>query len=144
MFLQINLESVASTMSYTLRWLVQGPRCVAMSYLGYVINGKHVHTTTVERSTQNYGVYIEAETICKSNARDTTQVVANVSYYGVIRGILLLDFNTFRITVFQCDWANIVSGIKKEDGCTLVNLHEGLSKIEREPFILVSQAKQVF
>ncbi|KAL6199775.1 hypothetical protein ACLB2K_029558 [Fragaria x ananassa] len=42
----------------------------------------------------------------------------------------------------RCDWANIVSGVKKEDGFTLVNLHDGLDK--KDPFILASHAKQVF
>ena len=115
-----------------------------MSYSGYVINGKRYHTTEVERSTQDYGVSVEAETICRSSARDMTQIIANVSYYGVIKDIILLDFHTFRLPVFQCDWANIVSGVKKDEGFTLVNLHEGLNQFQRDPFILASQAKQVF
>ena len=51
-----------------------------MSYSGYVINGKRYHTTEAERSTQDYGVSVEAKTICRSSARDVTQVIANVSY----------------------------------------------------------------
>lgn len=128
----------------TLQWLVNGPRRYAMSHTGYLINGKRFHTIEVDKSTQDYGVYLEAETLCRSSAKDTAQVVANVDYYGVIRDILLLDFVKFRLPVFQCDWANIVSGVKKEDGFTLVNLHDGLTKFERDPFILASHAKQVF
>ncbi|KAG6489538.1 hypothetical protein ZIOFF_050812 [Zingiber officinale] len=44
----------------------------------------------------------------------------------------------------QCDWANPGTGIKIEDGFTLVNLHQGLKTFESDPFILASQAKQVF
>lgn len=64
------------------------------------------------------------------------------NYYGVIREILILDFHKFKLALFRCDWANVASGVKKVDGFTVVNLHEGLSKIE--PFILASHAQQVF
>ncbi|KAL6141538.1 hypothetical protein ACLB2K_059826 [Fragaria x ananassa] len=66
----------------------------------------------------------------------------SLNYYGIIREILVLDYYTFRLAIFRCDWANIVSGVKKEDGFTLVNLHDGLDK--KDPFILASHAKQVF
>lgn len=74
-----------------------------MSHTGYLINGKRFHTIEVDNSTQDYGVYLEAETLCRSSAKDTSQVVANVDYYGVIRDILLLDFVKFRLPIFQCD-----------------------------------------
>jgi hypothetical protein len=45
---------------------------------------------------------------------------------------------------FYCDWENIGNGVKVEDGFTLVNLHQGQRQLEKEPFILASQAKQVF
>ena len=40
--------------------------------------------------------------------------------------------------------ANINSGIKKLDWYTLVNLQQGQNVCDREPFILSSQAKNVF
>ncbi|KAI5335332.1 hypothetical protein L3X38_025465 [Prunus dulcis] len=110
-----------------------------MSHIGYLINEKCFHTIKVDNSTQDYGVYLEVETLCRSSAKDTSQVVANVDYYGVIMDIVLLDFFKFLLPIFQCDWANIVSGVKKEDGFTLFNIRDGLSKFERDPFILASQ-----
>ena len=98
----------------------------------------------VEKSTQDSGVFFEAETICRSSARDTTHVVANVSYYGIIRDIILLDFHKFRMPIFQCDWANISNGVKFDDGFTLVNLHQGQNQLKKDPFVLASQARQVF
>ncbi|XP_073304106.1 uncharacterized protein [Primulina huaijiensis] len=54
-------------------------------------------------------------------------------------------FNTAEVELYlQCDWANHETGIKMEDGFTLVNLHQGLRTFEGDPFILASQAKQVF
>ena len=74
----------------------------------------------------------------------TTQVVGKVTYYGVLRDILVLDYNTFQVPIFKCDWANIVNGVKVDEGFTLVNLHEAQSQFGNNPFILASQAKQLF
>ncbi|XP_059668758.1 uncharacterized protein LOC132313832 [Cornus florida] len=98
----------------------------------------------VERSTQDSGVSLEAETICQSSERDTNQVLGKVSYYGVLKDILLLDYHTFKVPIFDCEWENIRNGIKVEDGFVLVNLHEGQSQFQSDPFILALQAKQVF
>lgn len=68
-----------------------------------------------------------------------------MSYYGIIKDIIKLDFHTFWLPVFQCIWDNIAGGVKEEEGfSTLVNLHEGISQFQRDPFILNSKAKQVF
>ncbi|KAK9097489.1 hypothetical protein Sjap_022986 [Stephania japonica] len=125
-----------------LRWLAQGPRHIATSFDGYIINGKRFHTLDIEKATQNFGVHLEAETPCK--LRDERQVIEKYSYYGVIRKILMLDFRYFVEPVFLCDWANVSFGIRKEDGFILVNLHDGLWQFKNDPFILASQAKQVF
>lgn len=127
-----------------LKWLAYGPRKYAMSYNGYIINGQRFHTKEAEKSTQNSGVSIEASTMCRASAKDTSQVVDVVAYYGVIRDIILLDYHTFQLPIFKCDWANIGHGVRFEDGFTLVNLPQDENQYEREPFILASQAKQVF
>ncbi|TYK20621.1 uncharacterized protein E5676_scaffold2198G00020 [Cucumis melo var. makuwa] len=67
-----------------------------------------------------------------------------VSYYGVLQEIILLDYYVYQLPIFKCDWANVRNGVKVEEGFTLVNLHQSQSKFVREPFILASQAKQVF
>ncbi|KAL5840363.1 hypothetical protein ACOSQ4_012971 [Xanthoceras sorbifolium] len=94
------------------------------------------------KSTQDSGVSIEAETVCTITGRDGSQVTKKMVYYGVLRKILLVDYNQFRVPLFKCDW---VSGndVKVEDGFTLVNLHPRVNKYDRDPFILASQATQV-
>ncbi|CAE6012524.1 unnamed protein product [Arabidopsis arenosa] len=67
-----------------------------------------------------------------------------VSFYGVIKEILMLDYHMFQIQVFRCIWANKGNGVKEEDGFTLVNLHMNQLAYLNDPFILASQAKQVF
>ncbi|KAK9269335.1 hypothetical protein L1049_001106 [Liquidambar formosana] len=145
-WLEEKVKTQASTISVsnTLKWLARGPREESMSYSGYVINGIRFHTKDAEKSRQNSSVSIKAETMCRSSARDNTQVIGKISYYGIIRDIILLDYNTFRVPIFRCDWANIVNCVKVDDEFTLVNLHEGLSQFEKDPFILASHAEQVF
>ncbi|XP_075503870.1 uncharacterized protein LOC142541146 isoform X1 [Primulina tabacum] len=127
-----------------IQWLAHGPRKHVTSYTGYIVNGHKFHTIDIERSTQDSGVSIEAETFCQSNANDNSHTIGSLSYYGVIPDIVLLYYYSFKVPVFRCDWANPGTCIKIEDGFTLVNLHQGLKTFESDPFILASQAKQVF
>ena len=115
-----------------------------MSYPRNIINGIRFHTKEREKSTQNSGVSIEAETICRSSGKDNNQVLEKITYYGIINAIILLDYHTFRVPLFKCDWTNITNGIKIEDGFTIVNLQKGQKQFEKDPFIFASQAKQVF
>ena len=82
--------------------------------------------------------------MCRSSAKDTSQMVDLVTYYGRVLEILLIDYNTFYIPVFRCQWANIGNRVKVEDGFTLVNLNQSQMAFAADPYILVSQAKQVF
>jgi len=50
----------------------------------------------------------------------------------------------FQIPIFNCSWANKGNGVKEEDGFTLVNLHLSQAAFLQDPYILASQAKQVF
>ncbi|TYJ98366.1 uncharacterized protein E5676_scaffold232G001000 [Cucumis melo var. makuwa] len=113
---KIELDSTVEGYSDLLKWLANGPRKNAMSYTGYIINGKRFHIKSVEKSTQNSSVVVDATTLCRSSAKDKSQVMD----------------------------ANVRNGVKVEEGFTLVNLHQSQSKFVRKPFILASQAKQVF
>ncbi|KAG6472846.1 hypothetical protein ZIOFF_070324 [Zingiber officinale] len=126
-----------------IQWLAHGPRKHVTSYTRYIVNGYWFHTIDVGRSTQDSGVSFEADTIYQSNANDKPHTIGRL-YYGVIRDIILLDYYSFKVPVFRYDWVNLGTGIKIEDDFTLVNLHQGLKTFESDPFILASQAKQVF
>ena len=108
------------------------------------MNGQRFHTRSLERQIQNSGVYYEATAMCRSSAKDTTQVVDLVSYYGTVTDIILLDYNVFYVPIFRCQWAVRGNGVKVEDGFTLVNLNQSQVSFLKDPFILASQAKQVF
>ena len=72
------------------------------------------------------------------------------AYYGKVNDIIELDyFSDNKVVLFHCDWVNVnFRGLKKDKrGFTLVNfahrMHEG-SYLKDHPFILPSQAQQVF
>ena len=50
----------------------------------------------------------------------------------------------FQVPLFKCKWANKLNGVKEEDGFTLVNLHVNQAAYLQDPYIMPSQAKQVF
>ncbi|XP_033139161.1 uncharacterized protein LOC117130632 isoform X2 [Brassica rapa] len=130
--------------STKLRWLAFGPRFTAHTIKGFVINGNRFHIQSVKRKTQNSGVTYEAFSMCRSSARDTRHTADMVTYYGVITEIILLDYHMFSVPLFKCNWANRGYGVKEEDGFTLVNLHVNQTPYLQDPYILPSQAKQVF
>lgn len=120
----------SSDMSNTVRWLALGPRREVKTCSGFIINGNKFHTKAVEKDTQNSGVSVEADTFCRASARDNFPRLEKVNYYGVITEIILLDYHSFKVPLFQCDWANIRNGVKVEDGFTLVNLNQGQHQFE--------------
>ncbi|XP_010490106.1 PREDICTED: uncharacterized protein LOC104767831 [Camelina sativa] len=129
---------------HILKWSAYGPRTSARTYTGYIVNGLRFHTNSVDRLSQNSGVFYEATTMCRSSAKDTSQVADWVSYYGRVTDIILLDYNVFYVPLFKCQWAVRGNGVKIEDGFTLVNLKQSQTSFSSDPYILASQAKQVF
>lgn len=127
-----------------LKWLAYGPRTMARSYTSYIVNGLRFHACSIQRQSQNSGVLYEGTTMCRASARDTSQVIDLVSYYGRVVDIILLDYNVFYVPIFRCQWAVRGNGVKVEDGFTLVNLNQSKVSFSKDPFILASQAKQVF
>ncbi|XP_048596310.1 uncharacterized protein LOC125578066 [Brassica napus] len=80
----------------------------------------------------------------RSSAKDTSQVVDLVSYYGRVTYFILVDYNIFYVPLFRCQWAVKGNGVKMEDGFTLVNMNHNQASFASGPYILASQAKQVF
>ncbi|XP_045791196.1 uncharacterized protein LOC123885901 [Trifolium pratense] len=92
---------------------------------------------------QNSGVMIVAESMHFSSSKDKTPVMASTPYYGVIEEIWEVDYVMFKVPLFKCKWININSGVRIDElGFTLVDL-SNLAYTD-EPFIMASQAKQVF
>jgi hypothetical protein len=57
--------------------------------------GHGFHIDDMKRKTQNSGVTYEAFSMCKSSAKDTRQHADIVSYFGVIKETIMLDYHMF-------------------------------------------------
>jgi hypothetical protein len=131
--------------SNTIKWLSYEPKCNIITWTGYDINKTSFYTKSKDdRSTmQNSGVMILAESMHFSSSKDKNPVMAFTPYYGVIEEIWQVDYVEFKVPLFKCKWVDINSGVKIDElGFTLVDLCK-LAYTD-EPFIMASQAKQVF
>ncbi|KAA0060192.1 transposase [Cucumis melo var. makuwa] len=139
------LEVGNNGVSDNLRWIAHGPHPFVITYSGYAINGCRYHTKSSEkdRSVQNSGVSLVAKTMQVSSFKDKNPVIGDMSFYGVIQEIWKLNYNTFNVPVFKCDWVQNSGGVQIDElGYILVDLNRVGHK--SDSFILASQAKQVF
>ena len=73
------------------------------------------------------------------SAKDKNPIYGNMTYYGIIKEIRELDYYTFTIPVFKCDWVENKNEISVDKlGFTLFNLNK--LGHDDNPFILASQA----
>ncbi|KAA0032240.1 transposase [Cucumis melo var. makuwa] len=136
------LEVGNSGVSDNLRWIAHGPHPFVITYSGYAINGCRYHTNSSEkdRSVQNSGVSLVAKTMQVSSSKDKNPVIGDMSFYGVIQEIWELNYNTFNVSVFKCDWLQNSGGVRIDElGYTLVDLNRVGHK--SDSFILASQVK---
>ncbi|KAL7211716.1 hypothetical protein ACSBR2_014553 [Camellia fascicularis] len=101
------------------------------------------------RATQNCGVALKADTISYASRKDKNLRMRSVYYYGQLTDIVEIRYsNEKKHVLFKCDWIDNIHG-KTEDvfNFTLVNFNHLLyrdDRITNEPFILASQAEQVW
>jgi hypothetical protein len=137
--------SADNSCSETLKSLARAPKFDIITWTGYVINNFTFYTKTQDDNStmQNSGVKIVAESLHFSSSKDKNPILASISYYGIIEEIWEVNFITFKVPLFKCKWFDTNSGVKTDDfGFTLVDF-EKLAYTD-EPFIMASQAKQVF
>lgn len=132
------------SISERLRWLANGPNANVLSYSSYVINKYTFYTKEHDQQStmQNSGVTLVAQSLHISSAKDRNPAFAKLSYFGVIEHIWELDYSSFQVPVFGCKWVDNNNGVQFDHGFMKVDLNrEGYRD---EPFILASQAHQVF
>jgi hypothetical protein len=132
------------SISERLRWLANGPNANVLSYSSYVINKYTFYTKEHDQQStmQNSGVTLVAQSLHISSAKDRNPAFAKLSYFGVIEHIWELDYSSFQVPVFGCKWVDNNNGVQVDHGFMKVDLNrEGYRD---EPFILASQAHQVF
>nr|GEV09280.1 hypothetical protein [Tanacetum cinerariifolium] len=137
--LAISKDSV----SESVRWVSYGPHATIVKYEAYNINGYTFRTKSNDGIVyQNSRVSVEAVDLHISKEVATTR---KAFYYGVLQEIWVLDYHFRQIPLFKCEWVNHKAGRVKHDpnlGYTLVDLNSLGHK--DDPFILASQARQVF
>jgi hypothetical protein len=134
-----------NTCSETLKCLAREPKFDVITWTGYDINNFTFYTKTQDDSStmQNSGVMVVAESMHFSSSKDKNPVMASIPYYGIIEEIWDINFTTFKVPLFKCKWVDTKNGVKTDEfGFTLVDLEK--LAYTNEPFIMASQAKQVF
>ena len=123
---------------------------MARNYNSYSINGCTYHTKSyaVGKTTQCDGVCSVAKTSSFSSAKDKNPSVGEVTYYGRITQIVELNYsNEGHVVLFKCDWVKR-NGVRilNDFGITEVNFNHVYNSedLNSEPYILASQAKQVY
>lgn len=134
-----------NSVSRDLKLLARRPNIVGVKYKKYVVNGVTFHTKDVEstRKSQNCGVCVKATTSSFSSIRDQNPILGELDYYGILTDIIELHYSERKVVLFDCDWVSKGSRLKTDsDGFTLANFSNVMR--HNEPFILASQADQVF
>ncbi|TYK13831.1 transposase [Cucumis melo var. makuwa] len=131
--------------SDNLRWISHGPHPVMTTYNSYAINGCHYHTKSHDKNktVQNSGVSLVAKTVQVCSSKDKNPIIGEMSFYGVIEEICELNYNTFKVAIFKCDWVEN-NGCIKADELGFVLVYLSRVGYKNDSFILATQAKQVF
>ncbi|KAL0556179.1 hypothetical protein IC582_004689 [Cucumis melo] len=131
--------------SDNLRWIAHDPHPCVTTYNSYAINGCHYHTKSYDKNktVQNSGVSLVAKTMQVCSSKDKNPIIREMSFYGVIEEIWELNYNSFKVTIFKCDWVENSGGIKTDE---LEFVLVDLSKVghKNDSFLFATQAKQVF
>jgi hypothetical protein len=148
------VEEIGEEASDEIQILAKAPMMTARKYSSYTINGFDFHTKSYDdgRSVQNSGVALIAESECFERGNKDNIILGNKTYYGIIKEIVELNYqHKGNVVLFKCDWVDnrVQDKWVKTDqfGVTSVNfryLFNTGEKISDEPFILASQAVQVF
>lgn len=129
--------------------LAQKPYMMVRKYNSYCINGCIFHTKTHAngKSTQCDGVSVSAQTSSYASVKDKNPVWGEVQYYGRVLEIVELNYaNQGSLVLFKCEWIKPPGIRVEESGITEINFNHVMkgNELASEPFILASQAKQVY
>ncbi|KAJ0585549.1 putative Transposase-associated domain-containing protein [Helianthus annuus] len=123
-----------------LRDLAQGPLTYVKSHKGYFVNGYKFHTKTAYdgRVTQNSGVCVKGASY---NEHEN-------DYYGLLDEILELEYHSTIgrcvVVLFKCTWFDPVRGVRVDPKTHMVDVKPTATGCVDDPFILASQAQQVY
>jgi len=121
--------------------LAQKPMRWAWRHPGYFVNGYKFHTLTHgrNRTTHNSGVCVRGS--CYSEYE--------VDYYGLLDEVLEIEYHGYGlgrcvVPIFRCTWFDTVNGVRVDPKHNLVDVKHRSRLRSDDPFILASQAEQVY
>ncbi|XP_066378985.1 uncharacterized protein [Miscanthus floridulus] len=122
--------------------LSEGPDPCARVFNRCVINGFLFRTVPAESNliTQNSGVLVKGD-----------ESTGNMDWYGVIKKIISREFPGGKeLMMFQCDWYDVPAPTQnksrgyKKDQYGIIDIDTTHFRYSNDPYILVTQAEQVF
>ena len=122
----VEIDKATHNVSDTLKWISRRPSLDVIKYYAYQVNNVHFSTRDRDniRTTQNNGVSINTKIIQFSSTKDKNPIEGDMVYYGIIEEIWELDFVTFRLPVFMCQWVESNHGVREDElGFILINLN---------------------
>ncbi|XP_043687440.1 uncharacterized protein LOC122638650 [Telopea speciosissima] len=147
----LHLRQNGEEVPHHIRWLARGPNLDVRSYNEYIYNGIKFRSKSHEkhRKTQNSGVLITAISEDYSSSRDRHPIEGIITYYGLLKKVVELEYaEDLKVILFHCDWVDNRKGVEEDElGFVLVNFNHLLYSSRdqlAEPFVLPSQAEQVF
>lgn len=116
--------------------LACGPDPRVVRYSGCIVKGIRFHTNEREkiRKTQNSGVVVKGE-----------HEDCDMDFFGILTDIIGLNYcGGNQVFIFKCDWWHLSNrkGICTDEHFTSINISHTWYK--DDPFVLASQAEQVF
>lgn len=130
--------------SVILRQLAEGPLKHIRSYNVCYVNGYRFHTMShaADKTADNSGVCVKSD----QHSLDEDD------FYGHLQEIIEVEYPGMpikRVTLFRCHWYDPTTtgyghGTKVHKRYKLVDIHHGRSYRNYDPFVLASQASQVY
>ncbi|GJY85197.1 transposase, Ptta/En/Spm [Tanacetum coccineum] len=123
-----------------LKVLARGPMRYVESHKGYFVNGYKFHTLKHGdgRVTHNSGVCVKGSTYNEFES----------DYYGLLVEVLEVNYHDSNgrcvVVLFKCDWFEPIQGVRVNRKHNLVDIKYKSKGCQNDPFILASQAEQVY
>ena len=123
------------------RILAYKPLRTVWTHPGLFVNGYKFHTLTHgrNRTTHNSGVCVRGSCYSDSEA----------DYYGLLDEVFDIEYHGYELTrcvvpLFRCTWFDTVNGVRVDPKHNIVDVKHRSRLRSDDPFILASQAEQVY
>ncbi|KAL0446148.1 UNVERIFIED_CONTAM: hypothetical protein Slati_1742700 [Sesamum latifolium] len=114
-----NLQRASeSNVSMELITLADGPIQHAKRYNACIVGGCRYRgkSKDIDKKTQCSWVVVNADTLSFASAKDLNPRCGTVSYYGVLKDILEIQYTKdTQFLMFECDWVDNEKGLKQDE-----------------------------